>query len=251
MRSGWTERPAVEEQALHGRVVDEEEVALAAEVADREPVVLVEVAARGHRRAHEEKAGGLRADDVVEPVAVEAPAVLLGEERDEARDAAGKPDAVDDARVGRVGDDHLVAGIHGAEDGVEKRLHSARSDDDLALGVVAVTAPLGGEVGDRRAQVEVAGEREPAVRLRVVEFRAGDLERLGRKREVGVEVLHAENGAAVASPVSSAAAATRSIPKPRIACIRSARLITNPSLLPVRSRHEANLVGYGASSPNQ
>ena len=63
-----------------------------------------------------------------------------------------------------------------------------------------MAAPLGGEVGDRRAQVEVAGERKPAVRLRVLQFGAGHLERLGRKREIRVEVLHAENGAAVPSP---------------------------------------------------
>ena len=194
------ERAAVEEQALHRGVVDEEEVALAAEVADREPVVLVEPAARGHGRAHEEKAGGLRADEVVQPVAVEAPAVLLGEERDEARCAAREADAVDDPRVGRVGDDHLVARIHGAEEGVQEALHSAGGDDDLALGVVAVAGALGGEVRDRGAQVEVAGEGEPAVRLRVVELRARDLERLGREREVGVEVLHAKDRAAVASP---------------------------------------------------
>ena len=194
------ERPAVEEQALHRGVVDEEEVALPAEVADREPVVLVEVAARGHGRAHEQEAGGLRADQVVEPAAVEAPAVLLGEERDEARCAAREANAVDDPCVGRVGDDHLVARIHGAEEGVQQAFHPARGDDDLALGVVAVAGALGGEVRDRGAQVEVAGEGEPAVRLRVVELRARDLERLGREREVGVEVLHAEDRAAVAAP---------------------------------------------------
>ena len=103
-----------------------------------------------------------------EPVAVKTPAVLLGEEGNEARDTAGKPDAVDNARVRGIGDDHFISGIHGAEDSVEKRLHSARSDHDLALGVIAMTAPLGGEVGDRRAQVEVAGERKPTVRLGVL-----------------------------------------------------------------------------------
>ncbi len=166
----------------------------------REPVVLVEIAARGHGRAHEEKAGGLWADEVVEPAAVEAPAVLLGEERDEARFAAREADAVDDPCVGGVGDDHLVARIHGAEEGVQEAFHAARGDDDLALGVVAVAGALGREVRDRGAQVEVAGEGEPAVRSRVVELRARDLERLGRERQVGVEVLHAEDRAAVASP---------------------------------------------------
>jgi len=102
----------------------------------------------------------------------------------------------------------------------------------------AMAAPLGGEIGDRRAQVQVAGERKPAIRPRVVKFGAGHLKRLWRKREIRIKVLHAENGAAVASPVSSAAAATRSIPKPPIGRIRSARLITGPSLLRVWPRHK-------------
>jgi hypothetical protein len=43
-------------------------------------------------------------------------------------------------------------------------------------------------------------------------------------------------------PVSSAAAATRSIPKPPIGRIRSARLITGPSLLRVWPRHNGGLL---------
>jgi hypothetical protein len=141
-----------------------------------------------------------RAEEVGELVAIEAPAVRLGEEGHEARDTAGEPDAVDDAGVCGVGDDHLVPVIHCAKEDVEKGFHSACRDDDLALGVVAMAAPLGGEVGDRCAQVQVAGEGKPAVRLRVVQLGAGRLERLRRKGEIRVEVLHAENGAAVASP---------------------------------------------------
>jgi hypothetical protein len=59
--------------------------------------------------------------DVGEPVAVKAPAVLIGEEGDEARNTPGEPNAVDDARVRGVGDNHLVSGIDGAEEHVEKR----------------------------------------------------------------------------------------------------------------------------------
>jgi hypothetical protein len=47
-----------------------------------------------------------RAEEVGELVAIEAPAVRLGEEGHEARDTAGEPDAVDDAGVCGVGDDH-------------------------------------------------------------------------------------------------------------------------------------------------
>ena len=167
-----------------------------------------------------------------EPVAVKTPAVLLGEEGNEARDTASEPDAVDDARVRGIGDDHFVPGIHGAEESVEKRLHSARSDHDLALGVIAMAAPLGGEVGDRRAQVEVAGERKPlfdfgsSSLLRVTSSASG-----GSGRSVSRFSMR-RMGPPWLPPVSSATAATRSIPKPRIGCIRSARLITNLSLLP-------------------
>ena len=189
------ERPSVEEEALHGGVVDEEEVLLAAEVADDPPVLLVEVAARGHRGAHEQETGRRRADDLREGVAVEAPAVVLGHEGDKARRPACEADAVDDARVGRVGDDDLVVLVHEREHRVQEPLHTSGGDDDLANRVVAVAGPLGREVGDGRAEIEVAGEGKPAVGLGRVE--AGDRlgNGLGRQREVGVEVLHPQDGA--------------------------------------------------------
>jgi hypothetical protein len=39
----------VEQETLHGRVVDEEKVTLAAQLADRKPIALVEVAPRASR----------------------------------------------------------------------------------------------------------------------------------------------------------------------------------------------------------
>jgi len=56
-----------------------------------------------------------------------------------------------------------------------------------------VARALGGEVGDRRAEVHVAGEREPAVGRGALEPGHGLRDRLGRQREVGVEVLHAQD----------------------------------------------------------
>ena len=50
-------------------------------------------------------------------------------------------------------------------------------------------------VGDRGAQVVVAGERQPRVRRRVVERRARHLDGLGRQRQVGVEVLQPQHRA--------------------------------------------------------
>ena len=53
-----------------------------------------------------------------ERVAVEPPLALVDDERDGLGDAAREVDAVDDACVRRVGDDHLVARVHGDEEGV-------------------------------------------------------------------------------------------------------------------------------------
>ena len=190
------ERASVEEEAFHRRVVDQEEVALTAEVADGAPVVLVEVAAGRHRRAHEQEACRLGPDDPVESFAVEAPPFVFGEEWDEGRDAACKADPVDDPRVGRVGDDHLVARVDQCEEDVEEALHAAYGDDDLAHGVVVVAGSRLGELGDRGAEIEVAGERQPAVCLRRSE--TGDRLRDGLRgeRKIGVEVLHPQDRAA-------------------------------------------------------
>ena len=136
------QRSVVEEQTLHGRVVDEEKRSRSLHArrpqANRPRPGSRPRASRGSSG----EAGGSRADHIAEPVAVKAPAALLGEEEDEAWDTAGEPDAVDDARVSGVGDDHLIPGST-----VQRRtLRSAsspRGDDDLALRVVAMAAPFG------------------------------------------------------------------------------------------------------------
>ena len=102
-------------------------------------------------------------------------------------------DPIDDPGVGRVGDDDLVAGAHGRQESVQQSFHPAAGDDDLALRVVAVPGALGSEVGDRLPQRHIAGEREPAVRLGLLERLARGRDGLGRERQVGVQVLEAEN----------------------------------------------------------
>jgi hypothetical protein len=57
-----------------------------------------------------------------------------------------------------------------------------------------VARALGGEVGDGRAELEVACEGKPAVRLGRVEPGDGLGNGLRRQRQVGVEVLHPEDG---------------------------------------------------------
>ena len=80
-----------------------------------------------------------------------------------------------------------------ASSAFEQPLHPAHRDHDLGLGVVPVAGPLGGEVGDRGAQVVVAGERQPAVRFGGLQALGGDADGLGRERQVGVEVLHPQD----------------------------------------------------------
>src|SRR5205085_11986298 len=90
-------------------------------------------------------------------------------------------------------DDDLVAVAHRREQGVQEALHPAAGDDELALRVVPVARASGGEVRDRRSQLQVARERQPAVRGRRLERLARHAHRLARQRQIGVEVLHPEN----------------------------------------------------------
>jgi hypothetical protein len=128
----------------------------------------------------------------------------------QAGNAAGEPGAVDDAGVRGVAEQHLVARIDDGEHDLEDRRGAAAGHDDLALGVVAAAGALGQEVADRRAQIAIAGEGQPAVGLRRLEApdRLGD--RLGRERQVGVEVLQPEHVAPgvgrVRQPVDAEAA---------------------------------------------
>ena len=187
------ERPPVVEDPFHRGVVDEEEVSLPAEIADELPVGLVERASRRHRGAHEQQGRGSIAHGGGERVPVEPPLALGHPERHGSRRPAGEVDAVDEAGVGRIGDDHLVAGVDRHQKRVEDAFEASAGDHDLALRVVGVARASGEEGGDRLAQLHVAGEREPAVRLRRLQAPGRDADRLRRQRQVGVEVLHAQH----------------------------------------------------------
>ena len=114
-------------------------------------------------------------------------------ERDGLRRPAGEVDAVDEARVRRVGDDHLVARVHGHQQRVEDAFEASARDHDLALRIVGVAGASGEKGGDRLAQLDVAGERQPAVCLRRLQAPGRHADRLRRQGQVGVEVLHAEH----------------------------------------------------------
>ncbi len=184
--------PVVEER-LHRGVVDERQVVLTAQVARERPVLPREGSARRHRRAHQHHRRGLRADRGRERVLVEPPFSVDDAKRREDRRAAREMDPVHDPRVGRVGDDDLVARVDGREEAVEEPRQAARGDDQLGLRVVAMARSRRGEVRDRGAQVEVALEREPAVRLGPAEGRLRLGQRLRRERQVRVEVLEPQD----------------------------------------------------------
>ena len=104
---------------------------------------------------------------------------------------------------------------------------AAAGDHDLALGVVAVARARGEEGRDRLAQLMSPVKGSQLFASGVSRLLARDADRLGRQRQVGVEVLHAEHRPAdVARAGCSTAAATRSIPNPRIGSSRCALLIT-------------------------
>ena len=124
--------PAVEEDTLESRPVQEPEVALAADGGDRLELVRArDPAGREGRVVHEDDARPLvhRGAQCVE---VETPLPVLHVEGDERRDGARQPDAVDHPRVRRVREDDLVARVRQAEQGVEHRVALAARDHDLA-----------------------------------------------------------------------------------------------------------------------
>ena len=189
---------------------------------------------------------------------VEPPFAVLDRQRRERRRAAGEPHAVHEAGVDRVGEDDLVAGIDRREQHVEHALAAAARDHDLALGVVGRAVALRDVVGDRRAQVEIAGERQPRVADRVVERLARDLPRLGRKRQVGVQVLEpehvgigdrrghpvdAEAGHAVHPPARASSRPPESGSEGCPRRVRAPRRCAGPSPSTARSRRAPSSIG--------
>ncbi len=159
----------------------------------RGPVVGVEHAAGRHRRAHHQQRGGALAHRCRERIAVEPPLAVDDRQRREHRHAARQPHAVHEPGVDRVGEHDLVARIERGQQHVEHALGPAAGDDDLAHRVVDAAVAGRDVLRDRRPQPEIAGERQPRVRDRVVERGARDGDRLGRQAEIGVEVLQPQN----------------------------------------------------------
>ena len=181
--------PAVEDDPLHQRPVEQPEVVLADDLGDGLPFLRLEHAAGRERRIHQEEDARARAGRGTEGVEVEPPRAVAHLQRHEARQRARQPDPVDHARVHGVCDEHLVARIGEREQRVEQSVPLAAGDHDLGPRVVGPPAAALDVRCDRALDVEAAGEREVAVELVEAGRCARRLDRLGRRRQVGVEVL--------------------------------------------------------------
>jgi hypothetical protein len=183
---------AVEEDALHGAVVDHPGAGGAAGLADRGPVAAVEDRSRRHRRAHHQERPGALADGGGETVAVELPDAVADLAAGEARHASSEPYAVDEADVDRVEQHHLVVRLEHRQQHVEDAVEPAGRDDRRALPVVAHPRRPRHQVGGRAAQLVGAQKRQIAVGVVAVRRLAGRLDDPRRRAQVGVEVLEAE-----------------------------------------------------------
>jgi hypothetical protein len=131
-------------------------------------------------------------------VQVEPPFPVTHHERHEPWHGAHQAHAVDHPRVRRIGEDDLISGIGEAEEGVEDGGALAAGDDDLPPSVVARAAATLDERRHRLLEVVATGERQPAVRVVLADRRPGGLHRGGGGRDVGVEVLEAQDLGVVA-----------------------------------------------------
>ena len=186
-------RAPVEDDPLHGGVVDQPAAAPPAERADRVPLGGLEHGARGHRGVHHEQRAGAIARRGLEHVEVQAPGAVATPEGHEDGRRAGHPHAADHADVGRVGDDDLVALLHGGEQRVEQPLGAAAGDDHVLLGVVGDAGLAQQPLGDGLAELGQPVEGQVGVGRVDAHAGARGLEHRGGRRHVGVEVLQAQD----------------------------------------------------------
>ena len=187
---------AVEQQPLHRGVEDQRQVVLHAQRGDRAPVLGIEETARGHRRRHQQHRAHARAHGGPQRFAVELPFAAGREaKRHVLRRAAREPDAVEQAGIGRVGHQHLVADLHRGQQGIEDAREPAGRDHAMAR-LVGHARELGHMARRDLAQPRLADEGQVAV-VRVLGGGAhGARHGLGIGRDVDVEVLEPQEGRA-------------------------------------------------------
>lgn len=164
---------------------------------DERPVVAVERAARRHRGRHQQHGPRLRPDRVAQRLAVERPGAARGEtEGHEAGHAAGEANPVDEAGIGGIGHDDLVADLDRREENVEDPRQPAGRDDAVPLAGIGDPRQSGDVAGSRLAQPALADERQVAVVRFLGRGAPRPLDRLGIGRDVDVEILQPQEIAA-------------------------------------------------------
>src|SRR5487761_1280266 len=143
-----------------------------------------------------------------------------------AGDSSGEPDPVDQPGVDRVADDYLLAWLDGGEQHVQDAVQPASDADALGAGVVTVAGDRAHMRRGRLAERPVPLKGQVTVRVIPVYFGMRDLAGDGRRREVGVKVLQAQE-ARVAGGVSGITdlvhADSRDVPSPGDGHARSFR----------------------------
>ena len=184
---------AVEQEPLHRRIENEGEVAARAQLGNIVPVVPVEATARRHGRRHQKHGRRARADGGRERVEVEPPgrAGRKGEGH-EFRHAAGQTDPVDEACIGGVGDDHLIAYIDRCQQHIQDAGEATGGDDAVAGAGIGVACESGHMGGGGIAQSGLADEGQIAVVAVGRRRFAGARDRLRVGRNVDIEVLEPE-----------------------------------------------------------
>ena len=188
----------VEQDPFHPREVDQPNVALPADRSDRIPLVVTQVVSRRHTRVRHEDRSGPIADGGRQGVRIEPPFVAFDAQRHHAWHRAHDPHAIDHPRVGRIGQDDLVARIGHGEQGIHHGVAFAARHDDLRLGIEPHARAIGHLCGHRTAKLDLAGERQPAVGIVFSHRLSGRLQRGLGRTEVGVEILQVEDVGVIA-----------------------------------------------------
>jgi hypothetical protein len=192
-RGRMPDRATVEEDAFESAPVEKPEVALPADRGDRFPLLVARRPTGREGCVVDEDDARSLGDGGPERIEVEPPLAVGDVERGEPGNRPYEANAVQHARVGRVGEDDLVPGIGQAEERIEHCVALTARDHDFAPPVVARAAAALDVRGDRLLEIVATGEGQPAVRLVRADRRPRRLHRLPGRRDVGVEVLQAQD----------------------------------------------------------
>ena len=184
---------ATVQDPLHRGVVQEPDATLLADPRNLFPIRARQHRPRRNRRVHEEDDARALGHLVAEALQVQRPAAAVHDERDEACHPTRQTHPLEHARVGGIGDDHLVARLDEREQRVEEPLGAPGRDDRLRGGVAGDAAQPRDMRRGRGAQVVAPQEGEVAVGVVVAE--GGPRRRDGRRggRDVRVEVFEAQD----------------------------------------------------------